>query len=91
MIEIDWKNATDEDIAYVRPMLATAHATGRALVAVRPVGRAAFQVELRLGDGDYATRVRLRGPDPVELIDRALSLLGVAEREVAERGGAPPA
>ncbi|MBX3271481.1 MAG: hypothetical protein KF729_14545 [Sandaracinaceae bacterium] len=77
MIEIEWKNATDEDLAHVRPMLATAHAGGRALVAVRPVGRAAFQVELRLGEGDYATRVRLRGQDPVELIDRALGLLRV--------------
>lgn len=77
MIDIDWANASDEDLAQVRPLLASAHEEGRAVLAVSAAGAALFQVELRLGDGDYATHVRLRGHDPVELVDRALDLLRI--------------
>lgn len=83
MIDLQCEGAGREQLAEIEALLERSRELGPARMFVRATRGRGWEIELHLGRGALATRVRMHGPHALELVEHALDLLGRARHHAA--------
>lgn len=86
MIDLQCDDAPSEHLAEIEALLVRSRELGPAQLFLRTTTGRGWEIELHLGQGALATRVRLRGAHALELVEHAVDLLSRARQH---GGGAP--